>query len=58
MIGLLQNFGDEIGIRFVTDATAAKSVACRSDVGSVRHIEVNQLWLQEEMGCFLYRVFE
>ena len=32
------------------DASAAKSIASRRGLGKVRHIEVNQLWLQEKVN--------
>ena len=36
-------------IRVQTDASAAVGIACRIGVGKVRHIEVNQLRLQEKV---------
>ena len=36
-------------IRAKTDASAAIGIANRIGVGKVRHIEVNQLWLQEKV---------
>ena len=33
-----------------TDASAAKGIAMRRGVGKVRHIEVNQLWLQDRVS--------
>ena len=40
-------YGGTIKVR--TDASAAVGIACRIGVGKVRHIEVNQLWLQEKV---------
>ena len=36
-------------IRAKTDASAAIGIASRLGVGKVRHIEVNQLWLQQKV---------
>ncbi len=36
-------------IRAKTDASAAIGIASRPGVGKVRHIEVNQLWLQQKV---------
>ena len=36
-------------IKVKTDASAAIGIASRLGVGKVRHIEVNQLWLQEKV---------
>ena len=38
-------------IRIRTDASAAKGIASRRGLGKVRHIEVNQLWLQEKVNA-------
>ena len=45
---LLADWGIQRRIRIKTDASVAKSIASRRGVGKVRHIEVNQLWLQEK----------
>ena len=39
-----------MNIRLRTDASAAKGIATRRGLGKVRHIEVNQLWLQEKVN--------
>ena len=41
------NVNKHICIR--TDASAAKGIASRRGLGKVRHIEVNQLWLQDKV---------
>ena len=38
-------------IRIRTDASAAKGIAIRKGLGKVRHIEVNQLWLQDRVAA-------
>ena len=37
-------------IRMSTDASAAEGMASRKGLGKLRHIEVNQLWLQDKVG--------
>ena len=37
-------------LRVKTDASVAKSLAARRGLGGIRHIEVNQLWLQEKVN--------
>ena len=52
-IGLRSVLGDlgvESRIRIHTDASAAKAIASRKGLGKVRHIEVNQLWIQDKVG--------
>ena len=38
------------GIHLMADASAAIGISNRVGVGKVRHIEVNQLWLQEKVA--------
>jgi hypothetical protein len=44
---MLGDFGIGATIRVNTDASAAKGMANRKGLGKVRHIEVNQLWIQD-----------
>ena len=37
-------------IRIKTDASVAKSLSSRRGLGGTKHIEVNQLWLQEKVN--------
>ena len=37
-------------LRVKTDASVAKCLASRRGLGGIRHIEVNQLWLQEKIN--------
>ena len=39
----------ETKIRISEDSVAAKGIAERTGLGRVRHIEVNQLWIQEKV---------
>ena len=47
---------DDLGIHvsepfeLKTDASAAIGIACRVGIGKIRHIEVNQLWLQHRIA--------
>ena len=48
---MLKDLGvDNKRLRVKTDASVAKSLASRRGLGGIRHIEVNQLWLQEKVG--------
>ena len=51
MRSFLKDLGIEITepIAIRTDASAAIGIANRVGIGKVRHIEVNQLWLQEKV---------
>jgi len=47
---MLADLGVNLQIRLRTDASAAKGIASRRGLGKIRHIEVNQLWLQEKVN--------
>ena len=47
---MLKDSGVEVAIRVNTDASAAKGMASRKGLGEVRHIEVNQLWIQDRVA--------
>jgi hypothetical protein len=47
---MLQDLGVEMNVRLRTDASAAKGIASRRGLGKIRHIEVQQLWLQEKVN--------
>ena len=47
---VLADLGIDSRIRIHTDAAAAKAIASRKGLGKVRHIEVNQLWIQDRVG--------
>ena len=47
---LLCDLGVSAKINLRTDASAAKGIASRKGLGKVRHIEVNQLWLQDRVA--------
>ena len=50
VIALLLDMGIERKLRLKTDASVAKSIASRRGLGKLRHIELNQLWLQEKVN--------
>ena len=47
---MLRDFGIEVAIKVNTDASAAKGIANRKGLGKVRHIVVNQLWIQDRIA--------
>ena len=49
--------GINVSIRAFEDSVAARGIATRTGLGKVRHIEVNQLWVQEknETGELRYK---
>ena len=40
----------KLRMRVRTDSSAAKGIASRKGLGKVRHIEVNQLWIQDKVA--------
>ena len=50
IVTLFNHLGLEVSARVHVDAPAAKSVIERQGVGSVRHIEMDTLWLQEQQA--------
>ena len=53
---MLLDFGVRARIKLVTDASAAQGIASRRGLGQVKHIEVNQLWLQDMVNKNLIAV--
>ena len=47
---LLADLWIERRIKLKTDASVVKSISARRGIRKVRHIEVNQLWLQEKVA--------
>ena len=47
---LIKDLGVNLRTKVNTDASAAIGIASRKGLGKVRHIEVNQLWLQDKVG--------
>ena len=48
--GMLRDSGVDIGVTIRTDSSAAKGIASRRGLGKVRHIELAQLWLQDQVA--------
>ena len=53
----LANLARELGVgdlseivRLGTDSSAAKSFVCRKGLGRMRHLEIRDLWLQNEVA--------
>ena len=46
---IMADLGLNTSVKLMTDSSAAKAIAMRTGLGKVRHIEVNQLWLQEKI---------
>ena len=44
---LMADMGWTVRVRVWLDSSAAKSIASRSGLGRVRHVEVKYLWIQE-----------
>ena len=42
--------GIDLNVRLHTDATTGRAMAMRRGLGKVRHIAVNELWLQEQVS--------
>ena len=49
MKAMMADLGILSKLKFKTDASAAKGISMRRGLGKVRHIEVNQLWLQDKI---------
>jgi hypothetical protein len=47
---MMSDFGIQMTIKVNTDASAARGIACRRGLGKVRHIQVNQLWIQDRVA--------
>ena len=55
---MYRDFGVTVGINAYVDASAAVGIACRRGLGKVRHIELDQLWLQDQVARGRVRVFK
>ena len=47
---MLSDLGVHVGVELMVDASAAIGIAMRRGLGKVRHIELNELWLQEQVA--------
>ena len=48
--GVLQDLGIHCPIILYTDSSAAKGISSRRGLGKVRHIELSELWLQDQVA--------
>ena len=48
---LAYTLGDELSLELKTHASVARGVILRQGVGKVRHLQVKQLWLQENVAA-------
>ena len=46
----LNDLGVNLPLEVLTDASAAKGIACRKGLGKTRHIAVHFLWIQERIA--------
>ena len=47
--GIMKDIGIDQDIEVYTDASAARGIALRKGLGKVRHLETNQLWIQDRV---------
>lgn len=47
MQSIMSDLGWSCKIRLLVDSSAAKSIASRTGLGKLRHLEIKFLWLQE-----------
>ena len=47
---VLRDLGSSVRVCVMTDSSAAKGMASRKGLGKVRHVEVNQLWVQQKVS--------
>ena len=48
--GVFQDVGVEHAIVLYTDSSTAKGISSRRGLGKVRHIELSELWLQDQVA--------
>ena len=48
---MAESLGEELPLELRTDASAARGVILRRGVVKVRHLQVKQLWLQENVAA-------
>ena len=48
--GVFQDMGIQHTIILYTDSSAAKGISSRRGLGRVRHIELSELWLQDQVA--------
>ena len=53
---LLRDMGVGVDLVVGTDSSAAKGIAMRKGLGRVKHIETNQLWVQDSIAKGVFRL--
>ena len=48
--GVLRDLGVNLDVAVSTDSSAAKGIANRRGLGKVRHIELSELWVQDQIA--------
>ena len=48
--GVLKDLNINLTVAVSTDSSAAKGIANRRGLGKLRHIELNELWIQESIA--------
>ena len=48
--GLMQDLGAEFRVRTSTGSSVALGISKRRGLGNVRHIELDQLWIQDKVS--------
>ena len=56
--GTLDDMGVKVSISVYTDSSAAKGIASRRGLGKVRHVELSELWLQDQVAKGRIRVYK
>jgi len=49
MAAIGRDMGIKVGIKLKTDASAAQGIGMRKGLGQLRHLETNQLWIQDRI---------
>lgn len=50
LMQLMQDFGDSLSVTVQSDSTAAMAIVSREGLGRTRHIQVQYLWMQQEVS--------
>ena len=53
---LLSDLGIDLEVQVHTDATTGRAIVTRRGLGKVRHIAVNELWMQEKVAQHLVSI--
>ena len=54
--GIMKDMGYEVGIEMRTDASAAIGIVNRRGLGKVKHIELNTLWMQNQVYRGVFKI--